>query len=271
MASPPAFQFYASDFLASTRRLSVHAVGAYIRMLCDSWENGPIPNTPAALSKAMGLSPDDPPFDQLWAELGCKWTLTERGWVNSRQEKVRANLQVFIESKRRGGRASGRKRRQLSAEHKSNTSRTHNEHKSQQKTNSPVSNLQSSVSSSELHSPKNVSSAPMNGAQPVAILTFPTIGAGGHSWGLTDAQLAEWGSLYPGLNVLAEAQKALAWVKANQGRRKTVDGMPRFLVNWLNTATNRRGSGSVHQPTGKGHQTVDAVQAALVKRHGGGS
>jgi hypothetical protein len=55
-------------------------------------------------------------------------------------------------------------------------------------------------------------------------------------WELTFAQVDEWAGLYPGLDVVAEAAKALAWVKANN--RKTAKGMPRFLVSWLGRATN---------------------------------
>ncbi len=66
------------------------------------------------------------------------------------------------------------------------------------------------------------------------ILGFPT--KGGDFWVLPVKQLQVWTDLYPGLNVQAEIQKALAWVQANPARRKTARGMPRFLVAWLNRA-----------------------------------
>lgn len=78
------------------------------------------------------------------------------------------------------------------------------------------------------------SSAPLLGAEPPPLLVFPCIGKPGEprEWGFTEAHRAELADSYDGIDVLAEARKALAWVRAN--RPKTARGMPAFLVNWLN-------------------------------------
>lgn len=76
---------------------------------------------------------------------------------------------------------------------------------------------------------------------PDAVLEFETIGTGPKRWHLTRRQLDGWSAAYPDLDVLAEARKASVWLAANGF--KTAKGMPRFLVNWFNRATNgRRGS-----------------------------
>jgi hypothetical protein len=77
--------------------MSSAAVGAYIRMLCHGWSNGPIPNTPVALARAMKHSVGDPPFEDLWAELQPKWFLTRRGWINCRLEMVRWERACYLE------------------------------------------------------------------------------------------------------------------------------------------------------------------------------
>lgn len=81
-----------------------------------------------------------------------------------------------------------------------------------------------------------------------AVAVFPVVGKGGPSWTLSEAQVASWRELYPTIDVLREVRKALAWCAANPGRRKTAKGMPAFLVNWLNKATNdtRGGSGRAY-------------------------
>jgi hypothetical protein len=56
-------------------------------------------------------------------------------------------------------------------------------------------------------------------------------------WELTTDQVAEWSALYPGIDVLAEARHAGAWIGAN--RKKTAGGMRRFLVGWLNRTNDR--------------------------------
>lgn len=68
-----------------------------------------------------------------------------------------------------------------------------------------------------------------------AVLTFPTIGQI-KTWHLTQEQIESWADAYPGMDVLAEARRALVWVLANQ--KKTAGGMGSFLVRWLNKSAN---------------------------------
>ena len=72
------------------------------------------------------------------------------------------------------------------------------------------------------------------------VLQFPCNGQP-KTWTLTEWQVAKWSELYPGLDVLGECRKALAWVLATTKRRKTSGGMSRFLVGWLNRANDRAG------------------------------
>ena len=67
------------------------------------------------------------------------------------------------------------------------------------------------------------------------MLTFPTRTK---TWHLTQAQVESWAVAFPARDVLAECRRALAWVEASPARRKTARGMPRFLVAWLNRATD---------------------------------
>lgn len=84
----------------------------------------------------------------------------------------------------------------------------------------------------------------------VPVMTFPTIGIGPTEWTLTSARMAEWVEAYPQLSVEAEVRKALVWINANPGRKKTAGGMPKFLVAWLNRAVDsgrgqRQGSSAI--------------------------
>lgn len=84
----------------------------------------------------------------------------------------------------------------------------------------------------------SVESVEADASTPVA--TFPCVGRE-TTWPLLDSQVQEWAALYPNLDVLDECRKALAWIQANQGHRKTAKGMPRFLVGWLNRSVERGG------------------------------
>lgn len=139
MSAAPAFQFYPNDFLAGTTFLSAAAVGSYMRMLSNSWNHGPIPNTPDALYKAMGLAPTDPPFATVWAELERKWVLTAHGWINRKLEKVRANQAAFSRSQSLKGQLSGRARRKNKTEPRFNPGSTQQRTQHEPKTNSLIS------------------------------------------------------------------------------------------------------------------------------------
>lgn len=60
-----------------------------------------------------------------------------------------------------------------------------------------------------------------------------------NSWALTKRMVARWSELLPKLDILSECRKALAWVEANPGNRKTASGMGRFLNGWLTRASDR--------------------------------
>lgn len=105
--------------------------------------------------------------------------------------------------------------------------------------------------------PSNGSGPPVR-ASPT-MLEFPVVGADGPIWALTEAQLEAWAGLFPALDVRQEARHALAWVRAQTGRRKTARGMPKFLVGWLTRSVDR---GTSHtggrvvaapQPDDRGH------------------
>jgi hypothetical protein len=71
-----------------------------------------------------------------------------------------------------------------------------------------------------------------------ALLTFQCVGKGDKVWKLTQEHVDALRADYPNLDVMAEARKAHAWAAANPSRRKTPRGMPSFLANWLNRATD---------------------------------
>ena len=91
----------------------------------------------------------------------------------------------------------------------------------------------------------------------VGVLSFPCVGTGPGSWDLNEEQVARWMVAYPALDVLAECRKALAWIEASPTRRKTAGGMKRFLVGWLNRATDRGGG------KGAGGSTFDPLDMEI--------
>ena len=74
-------------------------------------------------------------------------------------------------------------------------------------------------------------------ARTIALDDFPVVG--GESWGLAEEKFTEYADTFTGIDVPAELKKARQWLRDNPKRRKTADGMLRFLSSWLGRAQNK--------------------------------
>ena len=88
-AKSPAFQFYATDFLADPKVLamSTQEVGAYILLLCAEWIDGPLRNEPAFLARIARLTPAE--FECAWPAIGRCFELHGGTLSNPRLERER--------------------------------------------------------------------------------------------------------------------------------------------------------------------------------------
>jgi len=62
-----------------------------------------------------------------------------------------------------------------------------------------------------------------------------------------DAQVREWESLYPAVNVKQELRKMKGWCDANPARRKTGRGIQKFINAWLSREQDKGGTYGVQQ------------------------
>ena len=114
---------------------------------------------------------------------------------------------------------------------------------------------------------REISPEPLRDSEPAirglsearVVLEFPVVGTGGKTWQLLEAQVAEWATSFPGLDILAQCRAALAWLRVNPGRRKTDKGMARFLVNWLTRTVD---SGRAAMPQRSGPTPAERLAAA---------
>lgn len=99
MAQPPAFQFYASDYLSSSKvqRMSLEAEGAYIRLLAYNWQDGSIPADIDQLARMCKVTSRK--MAVLWSDyLKDCFVLVDAEpgkYVNVRLEEVRANMAEY--------------------------------------------------------------------------------------------------------------------------------------------------------------------------------
>jgi len=109
MSKPPAFQFYASDFLAGTCDMSAEEVGAYIRLLCYQWDRGFIPNDAERCERIAGCS--SKALANVWQKFSI--ILAEDVRRNERPEQTRAEQVRYPEAKATAGAQGGRKKAEL--------------------------------------------------------------------------------------------------------------------------------------------------------------
>jgi uncharacterized protein YdaU (DUF1376 family) len=101
---PPAFQFYADDFLGGTMHFSDAEIGLYIRLLCVQWSTGGLPNNDDEL-----LSYGKPSQNPTLSRVKAKFKLCDDGMLrNERMEREREKQVEYrlrqSENGKRGGR-----------------------------------------------------------------------------------------------------------------------------------------------------------------------
>lgn len=104
MAKPPAFQFYANDFMDATRLWEANACGLLIRCLCIQWTQGSIPADLKILARAVHC--DRSELEGCWKELGAKFIDQGDGTLkNRRLEEIRARQTAISEKRSEAGKA----------------------------------------------------------------------------------------------------------------------------------------------------------------------
>jgi uncharacterized protein YdaU (DUF1376 family) len=145
MNKPPAFQFYADDFLAGTFDMTTAEVGAYIRLLCHQWNRGSIPVEPEKQQRLAGGSVSD--------DVRSKFKRGKDGLMrNERMELERQKLDAYREQQRKKGILSGQIRRTV-VEQRLNNGSIPVEPTLEPEGNSPVSRLQSPIGNNNNKAP----------------------------------------------------------------------------------------------------------------------
>jgi len=84
-------------------------------------------------------------------------------------------------------------------------------------------------------SPEPEKSAPVADASPT-VIELPCVS--GEPYPISEADVAEWRSAFPAVDVRQQLAAARQWLIANPTRRKTRRGMRKFVVSWLDRRQN---------------------------------
>jgi hypothetical protein len=168
----------------------------------------------------------------LWHKEGDGYRVNDYLDHNRSASEVQAIKEERRKAGASGGKASGQARRWTDEPNGDSTLKQVASGESKQPAN-PVQ-----ISTDQYNADQKKESAePLRDSSP-AVLVFPTVGTGAKEWTLTESQVADWKHAYPGSDVIGECRRALAWIQANQSKRKTAKGMPAFLLSWLNRSVN---------------------------------
>jgi hypothetical protein len=58
-------------------------------------------------------------------------------------------------------------------------------------------------------------------------------------YAITESQVAEWESIFPGMDVRQSLRSCLLWNQSNPGKRKTAKGILRHVTGWLSDDQDR--------------------------------
>ena len=92
-----------------------------------------------------------------------------------------------------------------------------------------------------------------NGSKPVAnespiFITLPL--NTGEEWPVTEESVKNWSQLYPAVDVEQQLRNMRGWLESNPAKRKTRNGVARFVTGWLSREQDRGGKvqTAVQQP-----------------------
>lgn len=102
------------------------------------------------------------------------------------------------------------------------------------------------------------SAKPQSVSAPFINLTLNT----GEEFPIYENQIAEWGTLFPAVDVRQELRAMRAWCISNPRNRKTRTGILKFVTSWLSRSQNKAKPGGTHDA----RERVDNSAIARVRR-----
>jgi uncharacterized protein YdaU (DUF1376 family) len=235
---PPSFQFYPRDFISdpAVQSMTLEQVGAYFRLLCFAWMRdraGWLPDDDGLLAGLSGMREE---WAVSRATIARAFDLSHEGWwVQKRMVETRKEQKRF--SKRQSAAAHARWDKYVRNKDGSGMPPAMQR----------VCSASASASASALEESKTPTTPPAqslradkprSGRQPAnGSVGLPTNTNG--EWHPTTEELEAWASAYPAMDIGGTMLEMRAWLVANPTRRKTLNGMARFVNTWLAKEQNR--------------------------------
>ena len=64
----------------------------------------------------------------------------------------------------------------------------------------------------------------------------------GEEYGISESNVYEWSELYPAVDVMQCLRNMKGWLMANKSKRKTIRGLNKFIIKWLQNEQDKGGT-----------------------------
>lgn len=228
MAALPYMQFYVADYLADTMHLSTEEHGAYLLLIFNYWQTGkPLPKN--RLAGIARLSNDR--WTDVEQSLNEFFTDDGNVWAHQRIERDLLSVKGAQSQRSEAGKKSAEKRlaKKMQENHKQSNDRSTGVERDG---NDRSTNIDTDKDK-ELKDKHLLSGAKKNQLQPgdPVFITLPLNDE--TEFPVTESMLAEYGGLYPSVDVRQELRNQRGWLLSETSRRKTKRGIKRFITGWL--------------------------------------
>lgn len=106
LPEPPWMPLHVHDYLKDTTRLSTEMHGAYLLLILDYWQSGPLPDDNAKLARITRLSPRE--WMVIRASIECFFRVHGGKWTHKRIEAEYSDAVSRMLTSRENGKRGGR-------------------------------------------------------------------------------------------------------------------------------------------------------------------
>lgn len=237
MAALPYMQLYIADYLADTMHLSTEEHGAYLLLMFNYWQTGrAIPKS--RLPKIARLSNDR----WISVESSLKEFFSDDGseWKHDRIERDLEGVRTSLEQKSAAGRASAmarKARKGTDGERQTNDRSTGVPSPLERECNENATNKDPDKDidlkpKNNLHDAEKDQRRAIPEIPPEEIfIRLPLIGD--LTFPVTLDYVASRKELYPAVDIGQELRNMCGWLESNPKKRKTPNGIKKFITTWL--------------------------------------
>ncbi len=273
MAALPYMQLYIADYLADTMHLSTEEHGAYLLLMFNYWQTGrAIPKS--RLGKIARLSNDR--WISVESSLAEFFNDNGTEWVHERIERDLESVRSSLEQKSAAGKASAMARKAKKptpAQRAGNGRPTVVESPLQRGGNENPTNKDPDKDTDIKD--KNIMSGaektqPQTGVPILHEEIFISLPlTGGKAYPVTLEYIASRAELYPAVDIHQELRNMFGWLESNPAKRKTQNGIKKFITTWLQKCQDNPRNRQVingQNNSGSGGSAANAVRAERERR-----